>query len=84
METIIVKQEIITDMKKRMQPILLDISWRELSNNYFGRTSSWFYHKMDGINGNGGQGGFTREEAEHLRGALCDLADRIRRAAESI
>ena len=78
------KQEKITDMKNRMQPILMDISWRELSNKYFGRSSSWFYHKMDGINGNGGQGGFTREEAEHLRGALCDLADRIRRAAESI
>lgn len=84
MKTIIVKQEKITDMRKRMQPILMDISWRELSNRYFGRSSSWFYHKMDGINGNGGQGGFTIEEAGQLRAALFDLADRIRWAAEQI
>ena len=37
-----------------------------------------------GIDGNGGVGGFTPEEAEQLSGALCDLADHIRRAAKKI
>lgn len=78
------KDQRITDMKKRLSDILLAISWRELSNTYFERSSSWLYHKMDGIDGNGGQGGFTIEEAEQLQGALYDLSARIRRAAESM
>ena len=60
------------------------ISWREFANTYFQRSSSWFYHKLDGIDGNGGEGGFTPQEAEQMRGALIDLSNRIRRAAESI
>lgn len=75
---------LIGDMKKRCEDILLAISWRELANNYFQKSSSWFYHKMDGIDGNGGKGGFTPAEAEHLKGALCDLSDRIRRCADAI
>lgn len=72
-------------MKARLQDILLSVSWREVSNTYFGKSSSWLYHKLDGIDGNGGnRGGFTPEEAEQLRGALCDLSERIRRAAEAI
>lgn len=79
-----IKQEKITDMKKRCEEILLAISWRELSNQYFGRSSSWLYHKMNGIDGNGGTGGFTPEEAEQLRGALCDLSEKIRKCADRI
>ena len=37
-----------------------------------------------GSDGNGGKGGFTEDEAGQLKGALLDLSDRIRRAAESI
>lgn len=86
METIISKPATprTTDMKKRCEEILLTISWRELSNRYFGRSSSWFYHKMNGIDGNGGTGGFTPEEAEQLRGALIDISEKIRRCAERI
>lgn len=78
------KTERIHDMKARLSDIQLAVSWRELANNYFGKSSSWFYHKMDGIDGNGGRGGFTPQEALQLKGALCDLADRIRRAADTI
>jgi len=42
------------------------------------------YHKLDGIDGNGGVGGFTDKEKEQLRGALVDLSDRLRRAADNI
>lgn len=75
---------VISDMKKRIKDIQMAISWREFANTYFQRSSSWFYHKLDGIDGNGGEGGFTPEEAEQMRGALIDLSNRIRRAAESI
>lgn len=39
---------------------------------------------MDGIDGNGGVGGFTPEEKEHFRASLLDLAKRIRETAEKI
>lgn len=71
-------------MKAKMQDILLAISWREMARTYFGRSASWLYHKMDGIDGNGGRGGFTPQEAERLRASLRDLAARINRAADSI
>ncbi|MDD6516667.1 MAG: DUF5053 domain-containing protein [Prevotella sp.] len=43
-----------------------------------------FQHKTHGIDGNGGTGGFTEQEAEQLKKALIDLSNRIRRAAENI
>lgn len=84
METVMTRPVVITDMKKKASDILLAISWRELANSYFHKSSSWLYHKMDGIDGNGGKGGFTPEEAEQLRGALVDLSNRIRRVAVTI
>lgn len=86
MENIAVMESpvIVTDMKKKLSDVLMAISWREFANTYFQRSSSWFYHKMDGIDGNGGKGGFNEEEAEQMRGALIDLSNRIRRAAENI
>ena len=71
-------------VKQRLQDILLSVSWREVANTYFDRSASWLYHKLDGIDGNGGVGGFTDKEKEQLRGALVDLSDRIRRAADNI
>jgi len=84
METVMKQQQVISDMKKRLQDISLCLSWREIANHYFEKSSSWLYHKMDGIDGNGGVGGFTSDEADQLYAALMDTSDRIRRAAESI
>ena len=72
------------NMKKKMADILLDISWANLSNKYFGKSRSWLYHKLDGINGNGGEDDFNDEEKELLRSALVDLSERIRTVAEKI
>ncbi len=79
-----IRQNQISDMKHRLQDILFAVSWRDLSRTYFSRSCSWFYHKMDGIDGNGGKGGFTDEEAAQLKGALVDLSERIRHAADNI
>lgn len=84
METVMEFPVIITDMKKKIRDIQMAISWREFANTYFHKSSSWFYHKLDGIDGNGGQGGFNEDEAEQMRGALIDLSNRIRRVAETI
>ena len=78
------KQTKDNTVKQRLQDILLSVSWREVANTYFDRSASWLYHKLDGIDGNGGIGGFTDKEKEQLRGALVDLSDRIRRAADNI
>lgn len=84
METVIQAKTLIPDVKAKMSDILVAVSWREIARTYFGKSSSWLYHKLDGIDGNGGAGGFTPDEALQLKGALCDLSDRIRRAADSI
>lgn len=71
-------------MKVRLNDILLSITWRDIARRYFGKSSSWLYHKMDGINGNGGKDEFTPDEAKQLQAALYDLSDRIRAAADKI
>ena len=71
-------------MKSKLSDILLSITWRDIARRYFGRSSSWLYHKMDGIDGNGGKGEFTPAEAEQLQSALYDLSNRIRAAANRI
>lgn len=81
---ILERPALIADMRRRMGDVLMAISWREFANTYFQRSPSWFYHKMDGIDGNGGVGGFSEEEADQMRNALIDLSDRIRSAADRI
>ena len=71
-------------MKSKLNDILVSISWSDISRRYFSKSNSWLYHKMDGRDGNGKPPAFPPEEAEQLKGALCDLADRIRRAADCI
>ena len=84
METVMVQPVMITDMKKKVADIMMAVSWRDFANTYFQKSSSWFYHKMDGIDGNGGVGGFTEDEKNMLRGALCEVSNRIRAAADRI
>ena len=84
MEAVLENTVMITDMKKKIRNIQMAISWRDFANTYFQRSSSWFYHKMDGIDGNGGIGGFNEKEAEQMRNALFDLSDRTRRVAAGI
>ena len=74
MEIAVQKADKITDMKNRMSDIYLSVSWREISRTYFEKSVPWFQHKMYGIDGNGGVGGFTPEEAQQLRGALLHQA----------
>lgn len=71
-------------MKKKLADLMVAISWADLSRTYFGKSNSWLYHKMDGRDGNGKPTDFTPEEALQLKGALVDLSDRIRRAADMI
>lgn len=71
-------------IKAELEDILLSISWSDLSKTYFGKSNSWLYHKLDGIDGNKKPTDFSEEEKYILKGALVDLSDRIRRAADRI
>ena len=82
METITEKKQKIT-MMQQLDEIVIDVSWGRLSKDYFGKSSSWIYNKLHGRDGNGGEGGFTEAEKQQLQGALYDIADRIRRAANN-
>lgn len=75
---------IITDMRERMKDILLALSWQYIARTYFSKSSSWLYHKMDGIDGNGGVGGFSPQERLQFKEALEDLSIRIKKCADSI
>lgn len=78
-------QVLVSDVKKRLSDIDLKISWSEIVRDYFyGKSMSWFYHKLDGIDGNGGKGGFTQEELEILKGGLVELSNKIRAAADRL
>lgn len=84
MEITAIRPETDMTVKQQLNDILMLVSWREVARQYFDRSSSWLYHKMDGIDGNGGKGDFTFSERVQLKGALCDMADRLRRAADKI
>lgn len=71
-------------IKEQLQDILLAVSWREISRTYFGKPNAWLYHKLDGTDNNNNPTEFSYEEKVLLKGALADLADRIRRASDSI
>lgn len=71
-------------MKAQMQDLLISISWSDLAKRYFGKSGSWLYHKLDGIDGNRKPIEFSEAEKDILKGALVDLSDRIRRVADTI
>ena len=71
-------------VKALLSDILLHVSWGDISREYFGKSGSWLYHKLNGIDGNKKPTDFTLEERVKLKGALVDLSDRIRRAADRI
>ena len=71
-------------VKAQLEDILMHISWGDLSREYFGKSGSWLYHKLNGIDGNKKPIDFTVEERYQLKGALVDLSERIRRAADNI
>lgn len=71
-------------VKEKIYDIILDINIAKLANRYFDKSSGWLYHKLDRRDGNGKETDFTPEELAQFKGALYDLADRIRRAAENL
>lgn len=79
------KEPLITDVKSKLDDILIEISWREIAHTYFGKSSSWLYQKLNGIKSDGSKGGgFTSSENQQLKEALFDLSNRINAAAQTL
>lgn len=76
--------DIIDNMKSHLADIYTVLTWKEIAHTYFGKSASWMYHKLSGIDGKGEPSGFTPEETAQLRQALIDLSERIRRAADRL
>ena len=64
-------------VKAQLADILMHVSWGDISREYFGKSGSWLYHKLNGIDGNKKPTDFTLEERYQLKGALIDLSERI-------
>ena len=67
------------EVKSKLGDILLWINIGKMANVYFDKKSSWLYDKIDERNTE-----FTPEEIQQFKGSLVDLADRIRKCAESL
>ncbi|MGQ1929805.1 DUF5053 domain-containing protein [Ornithobacterium rhinotracheale] len=85
MGIIVNKQEEKLTMKQQLWDIIIDVSWGEISERHFKKSRSWLSKKMNGKGFNGEpHAEFTPEEKEILKGALVDLSDRIKTAANNI
>lgn len=71
-------------VRAALRDIDLNISWGHIARDYFQKSVSWFYQRLNEVDGHGNPCAFSTEEKEQLRGALVDLSERIRRAAENI
>ena len=85
MGAIAVKEEVkVPTIREQVWDIIVEVSWGQISEQYFGKSRSWLSKKMNGKGFNGGEGDFTEEEKEQLKGALLDLSERIRKVAYQI
>ncbi len=78
------EQKLHTDVRPKLDDIDGNLMWGQLAEDYFDKSATWIYNKFRGCDKNGKTDGFTDAELFHLKGALCDLADRIRRAADKL
>ncbi len=77
-----VKQKLT--MQQKVWDIIVDIKWASISTKYFGKSRSWLSQKMNGKDGNGSDVEFSETEKDILKNGLYDLADRIRKCADTI
>lgn len=71
------------NVRKALSDVYEDINWAYLAKNYFGKSRSWLYHKFSGMN-NGKPDDFSDVDREKLKGALYDIADRLRKTADTL
>lgn len=68
-----------SEVKSKLRDILLWVNIAKIANHYFDKKSTWLYAKIDGESAE-----FKQDEVLQLKGALIDLADRIRKCADAL
>lgn len=64
-------------IRKRLEPVLPYLSVSKLSKDYFNKSSSWFYQRLNGNKIHGKVCRFTDKELETLDMALKDISQRL-------
>ena len=64
-------------IRERLSPVLPYLSVSNLAKDYFGKSSSWFYQRLNGNSVHGKICKFTQEELAILDMALKDISRRI-------
>jgi hypothetical protein len=74
-----------TSMMWHLKDIYLCITWSKIAEICFpDKSLGWFFNKMHGRDGNGGEGEFTYAEKMQLRNALIEFSEHVRDAAHKI
>lgn len=64
-------------IRKKLEPVLPLINVAGFTRHYFGKSSSWFYQRMNGNIVHGKPVSFTDEELKQLQDAFQDYAQKL-------
>ncbi len=64
-------------IRQQLEPILPYISVSSLAKDYFGKSTSWFYQRLNGNIVHGKAAAFTDKELNILKDALKDVASKL-------
>ena len=64
-------------IRQQLEPILPYISVSSLAKDYFGKSTSWFYQRLNGNIVHGKTATFTDKELNILKDALKDVASKL-------
>lgn len=67
----------LLSVREQLEPILPYLSVSNLAKDYFGKSSSWFYQRLNGNRVHGKVCKFTKDELSRLDTALKDISHRI-------
>ncbi|WP_288206592.1 DUF5053 domain-containing protein [uncultured Parabacteroides sp.] len=74
-EAVDIKEQLT--IREKLEPVLPYLSISKLSKDYFGKSSSWFYQRLNGNKIHGRICRFTDDELSTLDMALRDISKRI-------
>jgi hypothetical protein len=71
-------------IRQQMEPILPYISVSSLAKDYFGKSTSWFYQRLNGNIIHGKTASFTEKEIQTLNDALQEIGAKLMKLSVTI
>lgn len=71
-------------IRQQMEPILPYISVSSLAKDYFGKSTSWFYQRLNGNIVHGKTASFTEKEIQTLNDALKEIGAKLMKLSVTI